>query len=87
MEEAWLIMLQPYSELFTREVIGHSEEEGLGDVQIPSKWNKLVQEFHGIFNPPGMPVDRILCITLSFSPMLSLTTDVNIECLQLSQQE
>ena len=58
MEEAWLMMLQPHSELVTREVIGYNEIEGLGDVQIPSKWNKLVQEFHDIFNPPGMPVDR-----------------------------
>ena len=58
MEEAWLMLLQPHSELVTREVIGHSEAEGLGDVQIPSRWNKLVQEFHDIFDPPGMPVDR-----------------------------
>ena len=52
------MLLQPHSELVTREVIGHSEAEGLGDVQIPSRWNKLVQEFHDIFDPPGMPVDR-----------------------------
>ena len=58
MEEAWLMLLQPHSKLVTREVIGHSEAEGLEDVQIPSRWNKLVQEFHGIFDPPGMPVDR-----------------------------
>ena len=32
MEEAWLILLQPYSELVTREVTGHSEEERPGDV-------------------------------------------------------
>ena len=58
MEEAWLILLQPHNELVTKEVIGHSETEGLRDVQIPSRWNKLVQEFHDIFDPPGMPVDR-----------------------------
>ena len=58
MEEAWLILLQPSSELLTRELIGHSVAEGLGDIQIPSRWNKLVQKFHGIFDPPGMPVDR-----------------------------
>ena len=58
MEGAWLILLQPHSELVTREVIGHNEAEGFRDVQIPSRWNKLVQEFHDIFNPPGMPVDR-----------------------------
>ena len=32
MEEAWLILLQPHSELVTREVFGYSEAEGLGDV-------------------------------------------------------
>ena len=47
------MLLQPHSELVTREVIGHSEAEGYGDVQIPSRWNKLVQEFHDIFDPPG----------------------------------
>ena len=56
-EEAWLILLQPHSELVTREVIGHSEAGGYGDVQIPSRWNKLVEQFHDIFDPPGMPVD------------------------------
>ena len=50
--------LQPHSELVTREVICHSEDEGLGDVQIPSWWNKLVQEFYVIFDPPGIPVNR-----------------------------
>ena len=29
MEEAWLMVLQPHSELVTREVIGHSEAEGI----------------------------------------------------------
>ena len=58
MDEAWLILLQPHSELVTREVIGHSEAGGHGDIQAPSKWDKLVEEFHDIFDPPGMPVDR-----------------------------
>ena len=58
MEKAWLILLQPHSELVTREVIGHSGGEGYGDIQIPSRWNELVQEFHDTFDPPGMPVDR-----------------------------
>ena len=57
-EEAWLMLLELHSELVTREVIGHSKAEGLGDVQISSIWNRLEQEFHDIFNPPGMPVDR-----------------------------
>ena len=58
MEEAWLILLQPYSKLVTRKVIHHSEAGGPGDVQIHSKWKNLVQEFHDIFDPPGMPVNR-----------------------------
>ena len=53
------MLLQPHSELVTREVIGHSEAGGPGDIQIPSKWNDLVQCFHNIFDPPGMPVDRV----------------------------
>ena len=36
------MVLQPRSELVTREVIGHSEAGGPGDIQIPSKWNYLV---------------------------------------------
>ena len=52
------MLLQPNSELVTREVIGNSEIGGHGDVQIPSRWNKLVEEFYDIFDPPGMPVDR-----------------------------
>ena len=58
MEKAWLMLLQPHSELVTREVIGHSEAGGHEDVQISSRWNKLVKEFHDNFDPPGMPVDR-----------------------------
>ena len=58
MEEAWLMLLQPLSEPVTREVIGHSEVKGHGDVQISSRWNKLVTKFHDIFDPPGMPMDR-----------------------------
>ena len=59
MEEAWLMLLQPnHCEFVTRGMIGHSEAEGHGDVYIPSRWNKLVQEFHNIFDPLGMPVDR-----------------------------
>ena len=58
MEKTWLILLKPHSELVTREVIGHSEAEGHGDIQIPSRWNKLVPNFHDIFDPPGMPMDR-----------------------------
>ena len=58
MEEAWLELLQPHSELVTREVIGYSKAEGYVDIQIPSRWNKLVTEFYDIFDPPGMPVER-----------------------------
>ena len=42
MEDAWLILLQPHSELVTRKVIGHSEARGPENVHIPSKWNNLV---------------------------------------------
>ena len=31
------MLLQPHSELVTREVIGHSEAEGYVDIQIPSR--------------------------------------------------
>ena len=80
------MLLQPCSELVTREVIGHSEAEGLGDVWIPSGWNKLVQEFHDIFDPPGMAVDRDTVHQIELFPMLNLITDTNIGCLQPSQQ-
>ena len=51
---------EPYahSELVTREVLSHSRAGGHEDVQIPCRWDKSVTEFHDIFDPPGMPVDR-----------------------------
>ena len=55
-EEAWLMLLQPHSEPVTREVTGHHEGGGDGDVQAPTRWDKLVAEFHDIFDPPGTPV-------------------------------
>ena len=58
MEEAWLMLLQPHSEPVTREVTGHCEGGGDGDIQVPTRWDKLVAEFHDIFDPPGMPVER-----------------------------
>ena len=58
MEKAWLMLLQPHSELVTSEVIGHSEAGGYGNIQAPSRWKKLVEEFHDIFDPPSMPVNR-----------------------------
>ena len=58
MEEAWLILLQPHNEPFTREVTGYSEGKGHRDVQAPYRWDKLVAEFHDIFDPPGISVDR-----------------------------
>ena len=51
-------MLQPHSEPVTREMTGHSEGRGDGDVYSPSIWDKLVTEFYDIFNPLGMPVER-----------------------------
>ena len=52
------MLLQTYSEPVTREVTGHHEEGGYGDVQAPSQWDKLVADFYDIFDPPGMPVER-----------------------------
>ena len=37
-----MILLQPHSELVTREVIGYSEVGGPGDVHNPLRWSKLV---------------------------------------------
>ena len=45
MEEAWLMLLQPHSELVTRDLIGHSEVGGHGYIQPPSRWNNLAEEF------------------------------------------
>ena len=86
MDDAWLMLLQPHSEPVTREVTGQHEGGGDGDIQAPTKWSKLVAGFHDVFNPPGMPVSKIPCIKLSYYPMLSLTTDISTECLQLNQQ-
>ena len=58
MEEAWLMLLQPHNEPVTREVTGHHEEGGHGDVQAPLRWDKLVAGFYYIFDPPGMPVEQ-----------------------------
>ena len=58
MEEAWLMLLQTHSEPVIREVTGHHEEGGDREIQAPSRWDKLVAEFHDIFDPPGMPLKR-----------------------------
>ena len=58
MEEAWLRLLQPHSEPVTREVTDHHERGGDGDVQAPTRWDKLVAEFHDILDPPGLPVEQ-----------------------------
>ena len=52
------MLLYPHSELVTRELIGHSEGKGNEDIQAPYRRGKLVAEFHDIFDPPGIPVDR-----------------------------
>ena len=52
------MLLQPHSELVTREVTSHSEGRGHGDVEAPSRWDKSIAEFHDIFDPPGMPFER-----------------------------
>ena len=86
MEDAWLILLQPQSELVTREVIGHSETEGLEIVQIPLDGTNYCRSSMISLIHLEYQWIEIQCITLSFSPMLNLTTDTNIGCLQLSQQ-
>ena len=58
MEKAWLMLLQPHGEPVTREVTGHHEGGGDGDVIAPTRWDKLVSEFHDIFDPLGMPVEQ-----------------------------
>ena len=67
-EEAWLILLQSHSEPVTRELIVHSEGKGDGDVQVSSRWDKLVVELHDIFYLPGMPVDRDTVHQIEFLP-------------------
>ena len=52
------MLLQPHSQPVTRVVTGHCVGRGDGDVQAPTRWDKLVAEFHDIFNPPGIPVER-----------------------------
>ena len=44
--------------LSPREVTGHCEEGGDGDVQVPFSWDNFVAEFYNIFDPPGMPMER-----------------------------
>ena len=67
-EEAWLMLLQPHSKLVTRERIGHSEAGGHKDVQDPSRWDNSAKEFHDIFDPPGMPVDRDIVHQIELLP-------------------
>ena len=62
------MLLQPHSELVTREVTSQSEEGGYEDVQIPLRWDKLVAELHDIFDPPGMPVDRDVVYHIELLP-------------------
>ena len=57
MDKAWIVLFQPHSEPVTREVTGHHEGEGVGDVLAPTRWDKLVAELHDIFDSPGMPVE------------------------------
>ena len=87
MEDVWLMLLQPHSELITREVSGHSEARGpemsrsLLNVIIWFK-NSMISLIH-----LACQCIETLCTTLNFSPILNLTTDANIGCLQLSQQK
>ena len=52
------MLLQPHSEPVTRKVTGHHEGEGMETSKpLPGGTNWLL-EFHNIFDPPGMPVER-----------------------------
>ena len=62
------MLLQPHSEHVTREVTGHREGGGDGYIQALTRWNKLVAEFHDIFNPPGMPVERDIMHQIELLP-------------------
>ena len=62
------MLLQPHSELVIREVIGHSDGKGVGDIYNPSRWDNLVEEFHDIFDRPGMPVDRDIVHQIELLP-------------------
>ena len=53
-----VILLQPHGKPVTREVSGHHEGGGDGDVQAPNRRDKLVAEFHNIFDPTGVHVER-----------------------------
>ena len=68
------------------QVTGHREGGGVGDIQAPTRWDKLVAEFHDIFDPPGMPVERDTVHQIELLPNANLTTDISTECLQLIQQ-
>ena len=47
---------------------GHHEKGEDGDIQDPSRWGKLVSEFHDIFDPPGMPVQRDIVHKIELLP-------------------
>ena len=80
------MLLQPHSEPITREVTGHCEGGGDGDIQdLLGGTNWLLNSTISLIHQACL-WSQILYIKLSFYPMLNLTTDVSLECLQLSQQ-
>ena len=52
------MLLQHHSEPVTREMTGDCEGIGDGDIQAPSRLDKLVAEFHYIFDLPCLPMER-----------------------------
>ena len=66
------MLLQPRSKPVTREATGHCEGGGLGDVQAPTRWDKLVAEFYNTFDPPGMPVERDIVHQIELLPNAEL---------------
>ena len=51
-DKAWLMLLQSHIEPATREVTAYHEGGGDREIQDPTRWDKLVAEFHDIFDPP-----------------------------------
>ena len=64
------MLLQPHSEPVTREVTGHHKEGGDGDVQAPTRWDKLLLNSMISLIHQACLWSEIPCIKLSFYPML-----------------
>ena len=52
------MLLQPHSEPVNSEVIGYHKGGRGWNIQAPTRWDKVVVEFHDIFDPSGMRVEK-----------------------------